>query len=572
LKNSSWRKGFLVVVATCSGQPWVSQDDPGSIQAAITTAFRAGQKQIRIPPGAYRISPPQSGPHLLFKNFSDFIIDAAGVELIFTDRTRGGIEFRDCSNVTISGVSVRFEVPPFTQGVVEAVSPAGDWYDVRIDVGYPADFDDPRYFPAAPFGSLFDPKSRKIRPDAFDLSELRIERRGPDLFRLFRNPPSGGGVQSVTPGDLVAFRGSGEHNISVLNSTGVRLEGVTVYNSPAFAVFEADGEGLNHYRISVKPGPRPAGARSDPLFSSAADAFHSVNVRHGPVLENCHFESMGDDAIAIHGTYSLVLQSDGTRLIVSKGSFRQGDPIRLWDLQDRPAGETVVKAIRPLRSIANARRSQRDTRTDNSTGPYFEITLAHSVSAAYDYLASNPEAEGSGFILRNNTIWNHRARGMLLKADNGLVEDNTIDGSTIGGIVVTPEFWWNEADYSRNVIIRNNTIRNVARAPYSLGGMVVAAIDHMPVPACGHRDIKITGNRFENIDGVNLLITSACGIRVENNRFVRAQQHARANAGAAWGEDPTALIFVTKAQAVRLKGNQAWEPGPFSKRLVRAVP
>jgi hypothetical protein len=235
-------------------------------------------------------------------------------------------------------------------------------------------------------------------------------------------------------------------------------------------------------------------------------------------------------------------------------------------------GETTITAIRPLERFVNARRSHRDTRADNSTGPYFEITLARPIQAAYDYLASNPAADGSGFILRNNTIFNHRARGMLLKADNGLVEGNTIDGSTIGGIVLTPEFWWNEADYSRNVIIRNNTIRNVARAPYSLGGMVVAAIDQMWVPACGHRNIEITANRFENIDGVNLLITSACGITVENNRFIHAQQHAPADAGGAWGEDSTALIFVTRAQAVRLKGNQAWGTGPFNKTFARTVP
>jgi hypothetical protein len=146
----------------------------------------------------------------------------------------------------------------------------------------------------------------------------------------------------------------------------MRLDDVTVYNAAAFAVVEAGGEGLNHYRITVKPGPRPPGARSDPLLSSSADAFHSVGVRRGPVLEDCHFEAMGDDGIAIHGTYSLVLQAEGSRLVVSKSSFRPGDPSSLWDAQDRPAGETTVKAVRALQGFGNQKGSHSDTRSDNS--------------------------------------------------------------------------------------------------------------------------------------------------------------------------------------------------------------
>ena len=580
MKSSCWRKvlpavgGYLLVAQYWAfGQIPPATDHPASIQTFITDAFRAGQKRVTIPPGVYLILPPASGPHLLFRDLADFEIDAQGVELIFADRTRGGIEFQNCRKVVLSGVTVRFEVPPFTQGVIEDVSPIGDWYDVRIDRGYPADFDDPNFFPGAPFGFLFDSRTRNFRQGTFDLSEKSIERRGPDLFRLYRNRPSGPGVQTVAAGDLVAFRGSGQHNVSIVNSTGMRLDGVTVYNAAAFAVYEAGGEGSNHYRFTVKPGPRPPQAASDPLLSSGADAFHSVDVRRGPVLEGCHFEAMGDDGIAIHGTYSLVLEAERNRLVVSKSSFRPGDPLRLWDAQDRPSGTGVVRAVKRLEHFNDEVKSRRVTRTDNSTGPFWEITVSRPTGASRDYLASNPGALGSGYVLRNNTILNHRARGMVLKADSGVVEGNTIDGSTVGGIVLMPEFWWNEADYSRNVVIRNNTIRNVAGAQDSLGGMVVAALDKTPVPACGHRGIAIESNRFENINGVNLLITSACDVTVENNHFIGAQQKVPPEAGGAWwGEDPEAIIFITKSQRVRLKGNRASETGPFNRTFSLIVP
>lgn len=486
---------------------------PDSLQNTVLNAYRSGEKRVRIPPGTYRVSPPGNGPHLAFTDLENFTVDASGVELVFADPARGGIEFRNCRNVAFLGATLRYEIPPFTQGVVIASAPDGSWYDLRIDAGYPQNLDDPRYFPRAPVGYLFDPNTRHFRKGAYDLYEKSVERRAPGVFRIFRAST----VQPVVPGDLLCFRGAGPHNVSVLDSAGMRFDDITIYNAPAFAVYESGGEGGNHYRFAVKPGPAPPNARRSPLFSSTADAFHSVNVRKGPVVEDCHFEAMADDGIAIHGTYSLVVEVSGKRLVVSKGALRAGDPVRLFDRMDRPAGEAVAVQVRPLEGYAVKRKSGRDTLADNAAGPYFEVLLSRPLKAEFDDLISDPAASGSGYIVRRNTILNHRARGMLLKAENGLVEGNTIDGSTMGGIVLTPEVWWNEAGPSRNVTIRNNVVRNVATAPGQAGGIVVTANDSKPVAGCVHQNIRIESNRFENIGGVNLRITSACGVIVRNN-------------------------------------------------------
>ncbi len=200
------------------------------------------------------------------------------------------------------------------------------------------------------------------------------------------------------------------------------------------------------------------------------------------------------------------------------------------------------------------------------------MTLDHAVQADFDYLAENTAATGAGYVLRYNTILNHRARGMLLKSSDGLVEHNTIDGSTMGGIVVTPEFWWNEAGFSRNVIIRDNVIRHVAYAPKQLGGVVIAALNgHTPVAGYGHRDIIVENNTFEDIDGVNLLITSSKDVLVRNNRFLHAQQKQVGVDGTSWGEDPGALIFVTNCDGVRFQDNRVQDLGPFNRALLEST-
>jgi hypothetical protein len=349
------------------------------------------------------------------------------------------------------------------------------------------------------------------------------------------------------------------------------ITGVTIYNAPNFAVLESQGEGENHYQFAVKRGPRPTNARTDPLLSSTADAFHSVEMRKGPTLEGCEFESMGDDGIAIHGIYSFVFEARGLTFVINHNSFRRGDPLRLFDPHGQPAGEAVVESVRPLDTFTNTRKSQRTTLSDNTMGPFFEITLDRPLAAGFDFLASNPVAVGSGFVLRNNTIRNHRARGMLLKADGGLIEGNTIDGSTMGGIVLTPEFWWNEAGYSRNVTIQHNTIRHVAYAPEQLGAVVIAAIETEPISGNGHRHIVLADNRFENLNGVNVLITSASDVLVKNNLFIHAQRVRAPVAGAAWGEDTGALIFVTKADQVRIQGNLVEDLGPLNRELIHVT-
>jgi hypothetical protein len=501
--------------------PQLSPEHPELLAKVVQEAYQSGAHRIVIPVGIYRISPPVQGSHLQFEGLSDFEIDARGVSLILADQTRGGIEFRNCRNVRFLGARIAYAIPPFTQAVIAAIAPDGAWFDVHIEAGYPTNLDNGTYFSPNLMAHIFDAKSRMVKPKTYDLYAEKIQRTGAGRFRIYWNRPSGSGLHPVSVGDLIGIRGAGVHNVTVIECSHVDLTDVTIYNAGNFAIWESQGEGENHYSVTIKPGPRPNGATTDPLLSSTADAFHSTNMRKGPVLEDCDFEGMGDDGIAIHGTYSFVFSANGNRLIVNRSTFRPGDPLRLLDSSDRPAGEAVVESVRPLPDFVNTRKSERKTRQENTGGPYFELSLDRPLQAGFDDLASNPSASGSGYILRRNRISHHRARGMLLKADNGVVEDNTIDGSSMGGIVLSPEVWWNEASYSRNVVIRGNTIRNVAYAPEQLGALVIANTE-MPVQVCGHQDIVIQSNIFQQFVGPNVYLSSACNVAVMDNRFIRA--------------------------------------------------
>ena len=565
--------------ATSSSSEQISSDDPASLQRGIDAAFKSGLKKIVIPPGIYRVKPDHL--YLRFENMNDFEIDATGVTLLRSDSTRSGIQFNHCHGVTFRGMTLLNEIPPFTQGTIEAIDPAWKSLDLRICAGFPANFDDPRYFPKTPTGYVFDPKTRQWKSGTSDVGITQLERLEPGKFRLyFRGADRMKDVVNV--GDEMAFRGNGGADIRLTDCDHVKLLDVVIRNGTGFCVHETDGEGDNFYRYNIEYGPRPAGATEDPLIACNADGFHSSYIRHGPTLEDCHFEGMPDDGVAIHGNFAMVADSDADSLVILYAHapfFRVGDPLRLFDSKGQFTGEANVKAVEPLKDYLPKSAVKRARYLESQR--YFRLTLDHPISAHFNDLVDDPSANGSNYVVRNCVIRNHRARGMLLKADNGLVENNTIDGSTMAGIVVAPELWWNESGYGRNVILRGNMVRHVGyqnAGPWmdQAGAITVRGEgDNVKKPVMiegdhfGHRHIVIENNTVADCDGLQLLVSSASDVSITGNKFVHAQEHP-SNRGADH-VDPEAIIQIGPCRDVRLSGNVVVDRGSSGGKLVEAV-
>lgn len=565
----------------------ITPQDPASFQKGIEEAYKSGLKKVVIPAGIYRLPKQERGSYVTFNNMSDFEIDARGVTLLRSDPNIGCLVFNNCHNVTLRGAVLLNETPPFTQGKLVGIDPKGDWYDVEIDKGYPANFDDPRTGVSQPRGTIFDPKTRQFKAGTKDCFFSRVERQGPNKFRLFfkddqRLDPK---THPAVAGDWIAFRGRGGVDVEISGCGGMYLNGVTILSGGGFCVRESGGEGGNRYTYKVTYGPAPSGADKTPLMACNADSFHSSGMRKGPILENCLFEGMQDDGIPIRGSFALVVEGEDKQITISGGNFLQiGDPICFYDPNGSYVGEAKVVSITP-RTGFTPKSPITNVRFTRSRS-FSQVTIDKSLPIGFQYLVSDPAANGSGYIIRNNTIRNHRARGMLLKADNGLIEGNIIDGSTIGGIVISPEIWWNEAGFSRNIIVRNNIIRHtgystVGSSDHQSGALTVSGGGGEPdqvVPVYqepkvaglkpGHRNITIENNTFEDNDGVNMLLAFAEDVTVKNNKFIRSQENLSLR-GKPSGVDPTALIWIFNCNNVNFTNNKVTQLGPFCKTLIK---
>ncbi|MGC9261642.1 MAG: right-handed parallel beta-helix repeat-containing protein, partial [Phycisphaerae bacterium] len=357
--------------------------------------------------------------------------------------------------------------------------------------------------------------------------------------------------------------------------------GATVLAGTGFCFCEGGGGGYNRYiDDAVVYPPKPRGARVRPMISSNADGFHSgfypVGVRHGPTLIGCYFEGTDDDGIAIHGVYVMLQHVQGTQIVIlsNDGSFvRPGDTLKFYNSKGGFVGQNRVVSI----AVANGYKPQRysDNPHFQHASQFFSVKLNHAVlGAAFGDYIDDTDCNGSGFAIRDCTVRNNRARGMLIKADDGVIEDNTVDGSSMEGIVISPELNWNEAGCSSNLLIEGNTIRHVGDAnagpAYMAGAMSIVAYPHhnfLPRDF-GHNNIAILQNRFIDNNGLNLLLVDARNVLMADNTFIDPMRNN--HGGNIYGA--SSLIWMQECRNVFLAGNRVVVPGPAVKTLVGIGP
>jgi hypothetical protein len=540
--------------------------DGKEIQKMIST----GKGTVTLPKGTFRMSPGKGGRYYLdFDGLSDLVIDGTGTEFVLTDPGRGGIRFQDCKNITLKGLSIVWETPPFTQGTVTSFDPSGSWYNVKISPGYPTDLDNRKRFAANPTGYIFDAKTRLWKPGSLDLYTSKVERKGPDSFRFtMRNPVK----HPVEVGDPIAFRGALSSGLELLNTAKMRIDGVTLRSVPGIVCHEVQGEGGNVYRYKVTYGPPPPGSTERPLMSSNAGGFNSGSMRAGVTVDSSVIEGTADDAIPIHGMFAPVAKSDGNQLWVNsyykEVDVRVGDPVQFFDEKGGPEGSAIVLGVEPAKgfSAPPSKIVQLESKTN-----YYRLTLDRSVRLKNDDLVGFPSATNSGFAVTNNKITNNRGRAILIMASNGIVANNVIDGSTQAGIVLCPTIRNAVSGYSENVTIRGNTIRNTG---YATGGPFSYQAGAVSVTARGikevtHRNITIENNTFEDIDGINLLVKNASGVTIRGNTFNRPMtKKSMSERGKNANFDLESLVYIDDSDKVNASANRFLNAGTLMRKMI----
>lgn len=305
-----------------------------------------------------------------------------------------------------------------------------------------------------------------------------------------------GDVAVIKTTNLDSGRSVTEHAIRITGCTGLVMDSVQLYASTMFGFFETDCTSSTYRNCAVDRRPLQSDLyqnRPIPRMRSiTADAFHSKHAVIGPTYDGIVARYNGDDGIAINGHYHLIMKSTANVLRVvgkldERPNIEVGDPVEIVSRTGRRVDNDVSMGGNQVVVTDIQAATDGDLlTTDESTfllSEEWHLPLAPKQSTASQVwyitvdrnmpdlplgsLIASSNRIGNGFRVINSTVGPNRSRGILVKASQGIINDNTLIDNWGHAIMASPEYLWLEAGSGSNIRIQNNMItgcRDVAIA------------------------------------------------------------------------------------------------------------
>lgn len=543
-----------------AGRPTLKLADfaaPGrSDWATFVAALKACREQragrLLLEPRRYVFDDPaiatsHATAHLLLEQQSDLELDGQGAELVFHHITRG-IQLRKCQRVRLKNLTIDWDVPLASPGVIEQ-HPDGK-RGVRIPPEWPVTAD-------TPITGLteFDTAARrwKMNPAAEQYNVKGAHLTAPQTYTI---DDLGAGF---TPGMQVLVRHyiyqAHAVDFSGRGNADLTFEEITIRQCPghAFVGYSCDrGFRLSHCRIQ-----RPL---NDPrrLITATADGAHFGGTLGDILIEDCEFEYQGDDSINIHGGWFQVAAIKDARHVALTSRWYGW----LFPLVD-PGSRLDFRLQQNLAEKGTAKVVHATTAAGSKTLDV-ELDVDLPAGIAVGDFVGLPERSSPRFVIRNNYFHDHRARGMLLQARDGIVEGNRIERVMAAAIQMTTDAnYWEEGYGCENIILRRNRFTgcNYARWERQPHGRHMACVNLVADTKPGlsdypvHRNILLEDNTIEDTPGLAILIASAENVVVRNNTITNANSEPFADTGKAIGAEARGTIMVTRAAEVALYNN-----------------
>jgi hypothetical protein len=334
------RQLFLLTALSSAA---LAQPLPGaSLQAAVDAAVARGARGFALAPGATYAFGAAS---FVLRGAASFALDGAGATLVFAPGA--GVLVRESRDSSVANLTVAYDPPCFTQGLIVASDAGARTVDVRLDDGYPAPNASAAataYFRSAEVKLQFwNPATRLRVPGqspacVVDIDSVPVS---PGVWRVSNacSVPQGvpGMLATISPRigatfDIPQFYRGGAWWVHA--SENILSEDITLTGSGNFAVLEWGGAGKHTYR-------RLTVARvGSNLLSSNTDGFHSFSVGAGPHIDSCHISLMGDDALNFHNRVAVVLA------VVDGGAS-----VQIVDLSDVPSPDLDAPPVSALADL-----------------------------------------------------------------------------------------------------------------------------------------------------------------------------------------------------------------------------
>lgn len=550
--------GIFRIEAPASVYTIADGADAKTIEDAIREAAANTPSVVRFAPaGQYRLAPSY---HDLIRldGIQDLIIDGRGAEIVFTEPASGLALLKNCRNILIRDLTVRFDPMPHAVGVIRSVDHTTGKFTLSMDDAKSLAFDDSVVMKHWTWGVLLDKETPgKLQDDTplvISTKERQVEKsvagNGDVLYTL--QLKSRQLAKYFEPGYkyIVFARNGGRGLARTEGGSGITFLNVTNY-----------GVSGGHYTSFESSGLKVLGCRSlipeGYWFGANADGLHVRSNDLGPWVEGCHFEGVGDDAIAIYAKGVFILGQDAPdRLRVDAQMFNleAGHEIRIFN----PREGTIIVDAATIASI-----EPQPAESGGIAKKHFLVTLETPLDVTLDTSHSDPlyndqlfnnSLVNRDFAIRNNVFKKIRRFGSVVRARSGVIENNTYEQISNIPIVLRnePDLWRNGLN-SERIFILNNKISDsgfvAGREGKGQINVVLYKMGHDLADGRGHRSIVIDGNEIRNWQEVGISIQNAQDVRVTNNRLI-GEEALFNNDRKHYG------IYVNASDDVEISGNR----------------
>ncbi len=463
------------------------------------------------------------------KNKKNITVDGGGASLVFHGHILP-VVLDNCENVTLKNFSVNYAIPQYAQGkITEAAggrtvlsfdgtefrckikdgsfcfySEEENWENV-ITAALSLEFDAEKKAPVSHKPPYFAytgvPKDHGFLRAMFrdvtlrELSENTIEMTG-DV----------GYTHKVGNYWVCTLRSREYPGIFVHNCKDVLLEHIDLLHTASMGVICQLTENITLKNVRAVT---PEG--SNRMLSVSADATHFVNCRGKLTVDSCKFVSMMDDALNVHGIYTIFDKyiNDSAVLCTYGHEQQKGiNPFRMGDIAaviDENTLETVCTfTVKSAESIS---------------GDFLRVEAMEPIETIYAGCVLENLSTAPDVCIHHTESGNNRPRGFLLSSRGKTLVENCKFYNMNCGIQIGGEMKdWYESGAIEDITIRHNDFCNSAYA----GGDAIFISPRVNIPENAkdfHGTVTVENNCFTMHEKRLLTAIGVRNMIFRNNTF-----------------------------------------------------
>ena len=238
------------------------------------------------------------------------------------------------------------------------------------------------------------------------------------------------------------------------------------------------------------------------LFSTNADGLHSKWCTVGPTLSHSYFTGMGDDSVNIGGSFVPVIKVEDayTIYVEAHGSLYNFEDDFIY--MDKTTHELIslgsIVSIN-IQTIPEYSKNVMKIVFENPVPTLVTWLITEDVRTCSQIL--NLNACGRGAVVTDNHFYNHRARGVLMRAPDSLIQGNLFDTLCGPAVVISNDSGFlSEGPSGSGTQVLDNTFTHIERSNIWIQSSGEGA---STTATMGVLDVVIDNNTFNDYGGLN---------------------------------------------------------------------